>query len=885
MYNLCDSCILLKFVSIISNILTFMTETHQKSKSPKRKKKKIVAKVSHLYRPMGVDLATWQIRLRRQAAHEERLTVSRREPGVYSVQNPVSGQEYKVVFRGARSPWNYCSCMDFKTSRLGTCKHLEAVKANRNVYRKLTTEAPAYSSVYLDYRGDRTLRMRVGTDDEAAFTDLASKYFDETRAWKLDDYDLFDEFLVEAAAISDTFRCYDDALDWVLEQRDRVERERWVDSLHHEAFASLLSVSLYPYQEEGIRFAAKAGRAVIADEMGLGKTIQAIGTAQLLRQRGLVESVLILCPTSLKYQWKREIERFTGEQVHVIEGSHLQRREQYRGPEPYRIISYHAATNDIKVLGQIETDMVIIDEVQRLKNWDTQIARAARKIKSRYAVVLSGTPLENRLEELYSVVELVDQFALSPYYLFRDRYIETDEKGSNVGYKNLNELGERLKSFLIRRRKKDVKLQMPERQDKNLMVPMTKEQMAMHDDARLSVLALLQKWERYHFLSEVDRNRLMQNLQRMRMACDSTFVVDQKTHYDTKVGEVVSIISDIVESGNEKVVVFSQWERMARIIAQELQGKEIGFEFLHGGVPSVKRKDMVNNFWDDADCRVFLSTDAGSTGLNLQVASTIINVDLPWNPAVLEQRIARIYRLGQQNNIQVINLVAANTFEEQMLAKLRFKSALFEGVLDGGVDTLFANKGKFEQVMDDLETTMGDDAQATADEQPINTDDTEREAVVDETATDGEEEKEHTAADVQADEESKSHDGSAKDSAKGSADDSAEGSTESNVGSAAEDAAAHNPRQDGSEPGLDSRSTSSSRSQVPRNSRELVEQGVSFFQGLAESLKSPEATKRLVDEIVEENPETGETNIKIRVPNKEAVASIFSMFAKLMGGQ
>ena len=138
------------------------------------------------------------------------------------------------------------------------------------------------------------------------------------------------------------------------------------------------------------------------------------------RNKGLIGSVLVLCPTSLKYQWKREIEHFSNEKAHVIEGNHLKRREQYDVPELFKIVSYNSACNDIKVLGSLNTDMVIIDEVQRLKNWNTQIARAARKINSDYAVILSGTPLENRLEELYSVVELADQYCLGPYYLFRE---------------------------------------------------------------------------------------------------------------------------------------------------------------------------------------------------------------------------------------------------------------------------------------------------------------------------------------------------------------------------------------------------------------------------------------------------------------------------------
>lgn len=153
-------------------------------------------------------------------------------------------------------------------------------------------------------------------------------------------------------------------------------------------------VKPYPYQREGIEFAARAGQCIIADEMGLGKTIQAIGTAALLHREGFVNSVLVVCPTSLKYQWKREIRHFCGEEALVIEGTQLMRREMYRQPGLFKIVSYNALNNDIKASGSIQTDLLIMDEVQRLKNWDTQIARSARKVRSDYTVVLSGTPLE-----------------------------------------------------------------------------------------------------------------------------------------------------------------------------------------------------------------------------------------------------------------------------------------------------------------------------------------------------------------------------------------------------------------------------------------------------------------------------------------------------------
>ena len=816
------------------------------TKKVSNKKKKQIKKIPYQYKPEGLDLKTWQILLRKQAANEEQLIINdfddNKASGEYKVVNPKTSQEYKVVYRGAKSPWNYCSCMDFKTSRLGTCKHLEAVKQWIHTHKHhIHKEIPSYSSIYLDYNTERKVRIRIGSDNEEDFLKLANKYFDEYFVLKESSFNLFDTILKEAIAIDDTFRCYKDAIEFVIEHREHDSRIRWIDSLTENDFKDLLHTSLYPYQEKGIRFAAKAGRAIIADEMGLGKTIQAIGTAELLRKKGFVESILIMCPTSLKYQWKREIEHFTGQDVHVIEGNQLKRQEQYSAPEPYKIISYNAACNDIKVIGKLETDMLIIDEVQRLKNWDTQIARAARKIISHYTVILSGTPLENRLEELYSVVELVDQFCLSPYYQFRDRYIVTDEKGSTIGYNNLNEIGERLSSILIRRRKKDVKLEMPTRQDKNLMVPMTKEQMEMHNEYKAHVSRLMQKWERFHFLSERDRNNLMLLLSQMRMVCDSTYILDQKSRYDTKIDEVMNIINNIVESGDEKVVVFSQWERMTRLISKEMDNKNIRYEYLHGSIPSKARKDLVNNFTDLPDSRVFLSTDAGSTGLNLQAASTIINIDLPWNPAVLEQRIARIYRIGQKKNIQVINLISANTFEEAMLGKLKFKSSMFEGVLDNGEDTIFAGDNKFKQMMNDLSETIDkpEDETKESEEQPIDKDEEEPKVNI------------NVKTDI--------------DNSNSAQDTSIENASEKDDKKAIPPSGISN--QQGS------------------NSKQLIEKGMSFLTGLAETLKSTEATKKFVDNITESNPQTQETNIKISVPNKEIVVEMLGLIGKLLNGK
>ncbi len=213
----------------------------------------------------------------------------------------------------------------------------------------------------------------------------------------------------------------------------------------------------------------------------------------------------------------------------------------------------------------------------------------------------------------------------------------------------------------------------------------------------------MSKWRKFGFLNETDRRRLLLSLSQMRMVCDSTFILDQKTRHDTKIEEVMNILDEFFENSDEKVVIFSQWERMTRLVAQELIERGIKFENLHGGIESVKRKDLLDNFKNDPDSRVFLSTDAGGVGLNLQSASLLINLDIPWNPAILEQRIARIYRLGQERNVSIINLVSTGTIEHKMLDVLKFKGAMAEGVLDGGEDTIFLGEDRFKQFMSSVE--------------------------------------------------------------------------------------------------------------------------------------------------------------------------------------
>lgn len=904
----------------------------KKTKGRCKRAKVVMPKINNMQKPAGMKLEEWQVALRKLQAEKEtfaiRMVDEQYAPGEFRVANAATRNEYKVVYRGKDSLWNYCSCYDFKTSQLGTCKHMEAVKLwVRKKRKKVQVAEPDYSSVYIDYKGPRRVKIRIGDHGREMLERLAKDYFDESGVLREDAYARFDVFIQAAKAIAPDFRCYDDALDYVLERRDRIKRCRLLEEKYTDEYLDqMLTVPLYPYQKEGTRFAVRAGKAIIADEMGLGKTLQAIASAEVYLREGMAEQVLVVCPTSLKYQWKREIERFTGgdrvessgkgmedgltiPKVVVVEGAPAKRAKLYKAPAPYKIVSYHTMCNDVRHLGKLDTDVLIMDEIQRLKNWDTLISRAARKIASRYAVLLSGTPMENKLEELYANMELVDQFCLGPYYQFRDQHILLHpETGAIMGYKDLNAIGEAVSNRLLRRTKKGVRLQLPKRSDQFVLVPMTQRQDDLHSEFKWDLLVILNKYRKYHYMTEQDRLRVLKLLGQMRMVADSTFILEQNltTRSDVKIAEVMNLLDNVLESGDEKVVVFSEWERMTRLVAMELDKRGVRYEYLNGRVPSKRRGELVDDFTTLPESRVFLSTDAGSTGLNLQVASTLINMDLPWNPAVLEQRIARIFRLGQEKPVQIINLVSKGSIEEGMINKLRFKKSMFEGVLHGGADTVFVDESKFKKLMDDLTIVM----EATPDAPEVEYVDEEveqeqkgktaAEASLDEVLADASEPDDESSVDRGSSvdyepsaehESSPEYEFSAEQEA--SADHESLATHQSSedqhpsVGhesSAAQGSAANHDSSQGqtatkAQEGAQSRPSSHHASPHPQ---QLVSQGVSFFSGLAETLKSAEATQQLVDSIVETDKETGETHLKIPVGSKDTVMQMLTLFGKLM---
>jgi SNF2 family DNA or RNA helicase len=610
----------------------------------------------------------------------------------YQVSNPATRGQYRVSIRGFDVGDNHCSCPDFRVNTLGTCKHIEAVLAALRDEtppqlrrRKAAVTRP---EIYLHY----SEQLRVGLHLPPRHSDqlhaLAETFFDGQGLWKAEDH--YQNLIEAVEGVPEQVTILSDAMqfmEWEIERKEMAGRERdWLNQLEREepspVLCDLLKVPLYPYQMRGAVFLACRGRCVLGDDMGLGKTVQTLAAVELLaRQRG-VERVLVVAPASVKYQWETEIQKYTGRPVQVVDGNAAERRALYKQPTFYRLINYEMAVRDLEELNAWQPDLIVLDEAQRIKNWQSKTSKAVKHLRSRYAVVLTGTPLENKLEELYSIVQFVDDRRLGPAFQFLHDHRVEDADGKLLGYRNLDALREKLAPILLRRTRAEVLSQLPARTDTTVYVEMADAQRPLYAEHQATLGRILQK----KYLTEVDRRRILCCIANLRMLCDSTFLLDHQTNVSPKLDELEELFRQLLGAEPHKVVVFSQWEVMLRKAAEVVEKLGVGHTILHGNIPGKDRRKLLERFRDDPECRVFLSTDAGGSGLNLQAADTVINLEVPWNPAVLDQRIARVHRMGQHRPVQVFNLVTRDSIEERVLRTLEQKRSLLTEIFTGGND-------------------------------------------------------------------------------------------------------------------------------------------------------------------------------------------------------
>ncbi len=661
----------------------------------------------------------------REKAKAERVDLGRRavrvelvsgDPdfGTWAAQSVVSTsaavRPYRVQIRHLSEPLNTCDCPDFAVNGLGTCKHIEAV-LHRVRLKRPVAQQTAIAIVWLDWQCADAPRISVRTRGTLPLpvASIARQHFDaEDRligglpgAW----------FALERSAQrlnpadARMLSLGDDARAWAMraaEMDARAQRRANVEAelAAHQGQPPWLRARLFPYQRQGTAMLASQGRALLADDMGVGKTLQAIAAARWLIDHEGVRRVLIVCPASLKSNWSKEIAKFTGLQAQLLTGGHPQREACWRQPATFHVAHYEQVMRHQSLFcGEVTPDLLIVDEAQRIKNWNTLVSAKIKSIPSRFAFVLTGTPLENRLTDLYSLMQLVDPHVLGPLWRFDVDYLVRDERNKLVGYRNLTALRRRLTGVMLRRSREIIADQLPERTEVTHEVPMSARQKQMHDGF-LSVAhnfaAIMQRRK----LTPPEEKLAMAALVQARMACNAAGLIDKVTVGSPKLDELARLLEELAVAGGRKVVVFSQWERMTRMAEEAAQALGLGTVRLHGSVPVDKRGALIERFEQDPSCQVFLSTDAGGTGLNLQCADALINLDLPWNPAVLQQRLARIHRLGQKRNVLIVLLVAAASYEQRVGQILAGKQHLFTQVMAAeGDDTVGLSTAALAEAM------------------------------------------------------------------------------------------------------------------------------------------------------------------------------------------
>ena len=669
------------------------------------------------------ELVSLALDERRERAKEEEMRVQSIDPSTpwtdYTVMSALSGKTYRVALRGIEPGDSFCSCPDFRTNTLGTCKHILHTigKVQRRLGAKAMTKPYRRNSISIALRYGQELDLRMLLPEK--LDDETSSIVGRLRGQPIDDVRDLLKRVRQLERNGQSVTIYPDAEEYIQQRLFEEQTAEQVAAIRrnpttHPLRTELLRTELLPYQLDGIAFAVGAGRAILADEMGLGKTIQGIGVAELFAQQADVKKVLIVCPASLKSQWRSEIDRFSGRSVQLVGGVSAERTSQYSNEAFFTICNYEQVLRDILDIERASWDLIILDEGQRIKNWEAKTTRVIKGLRSRFALVLTGTPLENRIDDLYSVVQFIDDRRLGPGFRFFHHHRIVDDRGKVKGYKNLADLRTDLAPVLLRRTRASVQQQLPPRTDEIVRIAPTAQQLAMSNAHLQQVSKIVRK----KFLTEMDLLALQRELLMCRMAADSTCLVDkEKPGYSSKLERLDELFESLFAEDDRKAILFSEWTTMLNLIEPLLKKRKLDFVRLDGSVPQKQRQALVQQFQTDPKCRLFLTSNAGSTGLNLQAANTVINIDLPWNPAVLEQRIARAYRMGQKRPVDVYVLVTEQTLEERLLATLAAKHELALAALDvdSDVDEVQLESGLTE-LKRRLEVLLGAKPEANIDE-------------------------------------------------------------------------------------------------------------------------------------------------------------------------
>ncbi|MGN0038148.1 MAG: SNF2-related protein [Coriobacteriales bacterium] len=457
---------------------------------------------------------------------------------------------------------------------------------------------------------------------------------------------------------------------------------------HHELPAPLQGV-LRPYQVEGFNWLstlADTGLAgILADEMGLGKSLQVISLLMAREAELEGKPALIVCPASLVYNWQAEFKKFAPHmEVAVLAGPKAQRagiREQ--GGYQVLVTSYDTLRIDIEAMRDAAFSYQVIDEAQYIKNHATKAARAVKAVSAEHRIALTGTPIENRLSELWSIFDYLMPGMLGPYKRFRERY----EAPILAGEAEVSaRLGAKVGPFILRRLKKDVLSDLPEKLETVVHAQLEGDQQSLYKAHAVQLLQSIDSQNDDELAQE--KMAILAALTRLRqICCDPRLIYSDYKHAGAKMGTICELIASAIDSG-QKVLVFSQFTSFLDLIAAELAARGWEHYTITGATPKKERVKLVERFNADEVPVFLISLKAGGTGLNLVGASVVIHADPWWNAAAQNQATDRAHRIGQTRDVSVFKVIADGTIEERILELQEAKSNLADAVLSADSTSL-----------------------------------------------------------------------------------------------------------------------------------------------------------------------------------------------------
>lgn len=467
-----------------------------------------------------------------------------------------------------------------------------------------------------------------------------------------------------------------------------------------------IKATLRSYQSDGISWLNRLREmhlnGILADDMGLGKTLQAITAITQYKLENPKNISLVVCPTSLVYNWKEEIGKFNSNlNVLAVDGTPSQRKKLLTSLKGIDVIvtSYSLLQKDVEFYNKIHFGYCILDEAQHIKNRGTRNAKSVKMIQAAHRLILTGTPIENSLDELWSLFDFLMPGLLSSYERFLEKYIRQPSQPSGS---QLEVLRKKVSPFILRRMKQDVLSELPPVSEIIYHCHLSETQRQLYHSYAASAREELSKLVKREGFEKVQIH-VLATLTRLKQICchPAIFAKDQPESGDSAKYEMLMELLQNLMEGKHKTVVFSQYTRMLNIMSEDLKKQGIPFEYLDG--TSKNRLNIVNKFNEDHNIPVFLvSLKAGGTGLNLVGADTVIHYDMWWNPAVENQATDRVHRIGQKNAVSAYKLVTLNTIEEKIMDLQNRKKGLVKKVVSSDEEAI--SKLTWEEVLELLQT-------------------------------------------------------------------------------------------------------------------------------------------------------------------------------------